>query len=62
MQPGAVAPTLTCQADKLFTGEKRRALIDHPAGNLLAGDEIPGTGVRKLCLAVSGRTGVAVRG
>ena len=62
MQTGAVDPALTCQADTLFTGEKRRALIDYPAGNLLAGDEIPGTGVRKLCLAVSRRTGGTVRG
>ena len=44
MQTVAETPTFTRQADKLFSEDDRRALIDHLAGNPLAGDEIPGTG------------------
>ena len=56
MQTVAETPTFTRQADKLFTEEERRALIDHLAENPLAGDEIPGTGdIRKLRFAASGR-------
>ena len=56
MQTVAETPTFTRQADKLFTEEERRALIEHLAGNPLAGEEIPGTGgVRKLRFAASGR-------
>ena len=56
MQTVAETPTFTRQADKLFTEEERRALIDYLAENSLAGEEIPGTGgVRKLRFAASGR-------
>ena len=56
MQTVAETPTFTRQADKLFTEEERRDLIDHLAENPPAGDEIPGTGgVRKLRFAASGR-------
>ena len=56
MQTVAETPTFARQADKLFTEEERRDLIDHLAENPLAGDEIPGTGgVRKLRFAASGR-------
>ena len=37
-------PDLTRQADKLFSEDDRRGLIDHLAGNPLAGDDIQGTG------------------
>ena len=56
MQPVAEAPTFTRRADKLFTGEEQRALIDHLAENPPAGEEIPGTGgVRKPRFAALGR-------
>ncbi len=56
MQTVAETPTFIRQADKLFTEEERRALIDHLAESPLAGDEIPGTGgVRKLRFAALGR-------
>ena len=56
MQTVAETPTFARQADKLFTEEERRDLIDHLAENPLAGDEIPGTGgVRKLRFAALGR-------
>ena len=56
MQTVAETPTFTRQADKLFTEEERRDLIDHLAENPLAGEEMPGTGgVRKLRFAVLGR-------
>ena len=49
MQTVAETPTFSRQADKLFSEEERRALIDFLAENPLAGDAIPGTGgVRKL--------------
>ncbi len=56
MQTVAETPIFARQADKLFTDEERRALIEHLAGNPLAGEEIPGTGgVRKLRFVASGR-------
>ena len=56
MQTVAETPTFTRQADKLFTEEERRTVIEHLAGNPLAGEEIPGTGgVRKLRFAASRR-------
>ena len=56
MQTVAETPTFTRQADKLFSEDDRRELIDHLAGNPLAGDEIRGTGgVRKLRFATLGR-------
>jgi len=56
MQTVAETPTFTRQADKLFSEDERRELIDYLADNPLAGDEIPGTGgVRKLRFAASGR-------
>ena len=56
MQTVAETPTFTRQADKLLSEDDRRELIDHLAGNPLAGDEIRGTGgVRKLRFAALGR-------
>ena len=56
MRTVAETPTFTRQADRLFSEDKRRELIDRLAENPLAGDEIPGTGgVRKLRFATSGR-------
>lgn len=49
-------PTFSRQADKLFSEDDKRELIDLLAASPLAGDEIPGTGgVRKLRFAASGR-------
>ena len=63
MQTVAETPTFTRQADKLFSEEERKELIDYLAENPLAGEEIPGTGgVRKLRVAASGRGRGAVRG
>jgi hypothetical protein len=43
-------------ARKLMTAAERTGLIDHLAGNPLAGDLIPGTGgIRKLRWALEGR-------
>ena len=48
MRTVAETPTFTRQADRLFSEDERRELIDLLAENPLAGDEIPGTGgVRK---------------
>ena len=56
VQTVAETPTFSRQADKLFSEEERRALIDFLAENPLAGDAIPGTGgVRKLRVPASGR-------
>lgn len=56
MQTVAETPTFTRQADRLFSEDERRALIDYLADNPLAGDEIPGTGgVRKLRFTAKGR-------
>ncbi|MBO9122210.1 MULTISPECIES: type II toxin-antitoxin system RelE/ParE family toxin [unclassified Rhizobium] len=56
MQTVAETPTFTRQAEKLFSEEEKRELIDFLAENPLAGDEIPGTGgVRKVRFAASGR-------
>ncbi len=56
MQTVAETPTFTRQADRLFSDEERKALIDHLAEHPLAGDEIPGTGgIRKLRFAALGR-------
>jgi hypothetical protein len=56
MQTVAETPIFTRQADKLFTVDEKRELIDYLAENPLAGDEIPGTGgVRKVRFAASGR-------
>ena len=56
MQTVAETPTFTRQADKLFSEEERKELIDYLADHPAAGDEIPGTGgVRKLRFAASGR-------
>ncbi len=43
MQTVAETPLFTRQADKLFSEEEKRDLIDYLAENPLAGDEIPGT-------------------
>ena len=56
MRTVAETPTFTRQADRLFSEDERREIIDRLAENPLAGDEIPGTGgVRKLRFATSGR-------
>ena len=56
MQTVAETPTFTRQADRLFSEEERKALIDFLAEHPAAGDEIPGTGgVRKLRFAALGR-------
>ena len=56
MQTVAETPTFTRQADKLFSEDERRAVIDYLAENPMVGDEIPGTGgVRKLRFAALGR-------
>ena len=56
MQTVAETPTFSRQADKLFSEDEKRDLIDRLAQNPLAGDEIPGTGgVRKLRFAALGR-------
>ena len=44
MQTVAETPTFTRQADMLLSEDDRRELIDHLAGNPLAGDEIRGAG------------------
>ena len=56
MQTVAETPLFSRQADKLFSEEERRDLIDHLAENPLAGDESPGTGgVRKVRFGAFGR-------
>ena len=56
MHTVAETPTFSRQADKLFSKDERREMIDFLAQNPLAGDEIPGTGgVRKLRFADLGR-------
>ena len=56
MQTVAETPTFSRQADKLFSDDERRELIDYLAENPLAGDEIQGTGgVRKLRFGALGR-------
>jgi len=56
MHTVAETPMFTRQADKLFSDEERKELIDSLAEHPAAGDEIPGTGgVRKLRFAAMGR-------
>ena len=56
MQTVAETPTFTRQANKLFTEDEKRELIDYLAEHPLAGDEIPGTGgVRKIRFGASRR-------
>ena len=56
MQTVAETPLFSRQADKLFSEEEKRDLIDYLAENPLAGDEIPGTGgVRKVRFGALGR-------
>ena len=56
MQTVAETPTFTRQADRLFSEEERKALIDYLADHPTAGNEIPGTGgVRKLRFPALGR-------
>ena len=56
VQTVAETPTFSRQADKLFSEDEKRELIDFLAENPLAGDEIPGTGgVRKLRFGALGR-------
>ncbi|WP_420617299.1 addiction module toxin RelE [Candidatus Palauibacter sp.] len=56
MHTVAETPIFSRQADKLFSKEERREVIDYLAENPLAGDEIPGTGgVRKMRFRASGR-------
>ena len=44
MQTVVETPTFMRQADKLFSEDEKRELIDFLAKNPLAGDNIPGTG------------------
>ena len=56
MQTVAETPTFARQADKLFSVDEKRAVIDFLAEYPLAGEEIPGTGgVRKLRFGALGR-------
>lgn len=56
MQTVAETPTFIRQAEKLFSEEEKRELIDFLAEHPFAGDEIPGTGgVRKVRFAASGK-------
>ena len=56
MHTVAETPTFARQADRLFSEEERRELIDFLAANPTAGGEIPGTGgVRKLRFGALGR-------
>ena len=56
MQTVAETPTFSRRADKLFSEDEKRELIDFLAEHPLAGDEIPGTGgVQKLRFAAFGR-------
>ena len=56
MQTVAETPTFTRQADKLFSEDDKRELIDLLAEDPMTGDLIPGTGgVRKLRFASAGR-------
>ena len=56
MQTVAETPTFSRQADKLFSQDERRELIDFLAQNPLAGEEIRGTGgVRKLRFGAAGK-------
>ena len=55
-QTVAGTPLFSRQADKLFSEEEKRDLIDYLAENPLPGDEIPGTGgVRKVRFGALGR-------
>jgi hypothetical protein len=52
----AETPEFIAAARKLMAEDARIALIDHLAGNPLAGDLMPGTGgIRKLRWALEGR-------
>ena len=56
MQAVAETPTFSRQADRIFSEDEKREVIDFLSENPLTGDEIPGTGgVRKLRVAASGR-------
>jgi hypothetical protein len=56
MQTVAETPIFTRQADKLFSDDEKRLLIEFLAQYPLSGDEIHGTGgVRKLRFSASGR-------
>ena len=63
MQTVAETPTFTRQADKLFSEDERRELIDYLADNPMAVDQMPGTGgVRKLRFAPRAVAREAARG
>jgi mRNA-degrading endonuclease RelE of RelBE toxin-antitoxin system len=56
MQTVAETPTFSRQADRLFSDDEKRELIDYLAENPLAGKEIRGTGgVRKIRFGALGR-------
>ncbi|MCY4459921.1 MAG: type II toxin-antitoxin system RelE/ParE family toxin [Albidovulum sp.] len=56
MQTVAETPMFTRQADRLFSEEERKELIDYLADHPASGNEIPGTGgVRKLRFVALGR-------
>ena len=61
MQTVAETPTFSRQADKLFSEDEKRELIDFLAEHPLAGDEIPGTGGVREATLRGLRTGQARR-
>ena len=61
MQTVVETPTFMRQADKLFSEDERRELIDFLAKNPLAGDKIPGTGGRPQTALLDLRTRQARR-
>ena len=63
VQTVAETPTFSRQADRLFSENEKRELIDLLAENPLAGDKIPGTGgVRKLASRRPDTASVVARG
>ena len=62
MQTVAETPTFSRQADKLFSEDEKRELIDFLAENPLAGDEIPGQARRSAGdLLLPGRSNAGLR-
>jgi len=56
MQTVVETPTFVRQADKIFSEEEHKAVIDFLATYPLAGDEIPGTGgIRKVRFGAKGK-------
>ena len=64
VQTVAETPTFSRQADRLFSENEKRELIDFLAENPLAGDKIPGTGgvIGSCASRRPGTASVAARG